>query len=187
MELTLRKANAVQVAINDAIKALPLTTEITINEFEDVETQINVARDRFWENSSTREKLVAALFDIRAKVAQANASSSINDMLTSAAAIEKQIGFNSTMASKGPQVPLPVLVGQIKKNANSKDDGFGYNSRPVNTSIFTEAEIEDFKRNAALLKKVKQQIQDKLLELNIHTKIELETRTVEILEKVGIL
>ena len=47
MEITLRKANALQNAINDAVKALDMSTEVVLNEFEEVKDQIQVARDRF--------------------------------------------------------------------------------------------------------------------------------------------
>lgn len=187
MKLTLRKANAIQAAINEAIKGLDLNTTVTLNEFEGVEDQIQTVRDRFWTHAATRNKLVMSLYEIRAKVAQANAESGINDHLANVAYLEKQISHNTMLAGKGAQTALRVLNGQVKKLSEVKEDGFGYRSSAVNTSIFTEEEVEDFKRNAADFKREKQRVQDELLELNVQTEIQLNEETARFLEKADIL
>ena len=187
MKLTLRKANAVQAAINEMIKNLQLDTSVTLNEFQTVSEQIETARDRFWTHAATRNKLTRALYEIRAKVATANAEAGINDMLANVAYLEKQIGHNTMLAGKGAQTAMAVLNGQVKKNAEVKDDAYSYNRRDVTTSIFTDVEIEDFRRNAADNKREKQKWQDALLELNVQTEIELDEETARFLEKADIL
>ena len=187
MKLTLRKANAIQAAINEAIKGLDLNTSVTLNEFEEVTDQIQSVRDRFWTHAATRNKLVMALYEIRAKVAQANSTSGINDCLANVAYLEKQIGYNTMLAGKGAQTALRVLNGQVKKLSEVKEDGFGYNRRDVVSSIFTEEEIEDFRRTAADFKREKQRVQDELLELNVQTEIQLNEETARFLEKADIL
>jgi hypothetical protein len=187
MKLTLRKANAVQNSINEMLKTLDLDYNVTLNEFEEVKEQIQAKRDRFWTHAATRNKLVMALYEIRAKVAQANADAGINDMLANVAYLEKQISHNNMLAGKGAQTALKVLNGQVRKNAEAKDDGYGYSRRDVVTSIFTEEEIEDFKRSAAGFKREKQKLQDELLELNVQTEIALDEETALFLEKADIL
>ena len=187
MKLTLRKANAIQAAINEAIKGLDLSTSLTLNEFEDVREQIDTVRDRFWKDAATRNKLTMALYEIRASVAQSNASAGINDMLANVAYLEKQISHNSMLASKGAQTALRVLNGQVKKNADAKDEGFGYNRRDVVTSIFTEEEVAEFRKTAAEFKREKHRLQDTLLELNVRTEIELREGTAEFLKAADIL
>jgi hypothetical protein len=187
MKLTLRKANAIQASINEAIKGLDLSTSVTLNEFEGVEDQIQAVRDRFWTHAATRNKLVMALYEIRAKVAQANAESGINDHLANVAYLEKQISHNTMLAGKGAQTALRVLNGQVKKLSEVKEDGYGYSRRDVVTSIFTEEEVEDFRRTTADFKREKQRIQDLLLELNVQTEIQLNEETARFLEKADIL
>ena len=187
MKLTLRKANAIQNAINEMIKGLDLSTSLTLNEFEGVEEQIQTVRDRFWTHAATRNKLTMALYEIRAKVAQANAESGINDHLANVAYLEKQISHNTMLAGKGAQTALRVLNGQVNKLKDVKEDGFGYRHNAVTTSIFTEEEIEDFRRTAADFKREKQRVQDALLELNVQTEITLNGETARLLEKADIL
>jgi hypothetical protein len=186
MKLTLRKANAVQAAINEALKALDLKTRVELNEFEEVEDQIQKSRDRFLENCITRNSLVTALYEIRASVAQANAGAGVNDMLANVALLEKQISFNNTLAREGAQTALRVLNGQVKKNADSKDE-YRYGLREVSTSILTEEEIETFRKNVASFKREKQKLQDRLLELNVQTEIALTETTAEFLKSIDIM
>jgi hypothetical protein len=186
MKLTLRKANAVQASINDAIKALDLSTSVTLNEFEGVAEQIAESRERFWKNAATRNSLVTALYEIREKIAAANAASGINTMLAHVAMFERQLSYNAMLAGKGAQTALRVLNGQIKKVAEAKDE-FGYSRRDIATSIFTEDEVELFRRSAADFKREKQRLQDRLLELNVQTTIELNGETATFLEKADIL
>jgi len=187
MKLTLRKANAVQHSINEMIKSLDLNTTVTLNEFVEVNDQIQAVRDRFWTHAATRNKLMLSLYEIRQKVANANAAAGINDMLAEVAHLEKQIGHNTMLAGKGVQTALVVLNGQLKKQADAKDDAYAYSRRDVTTSIFSEAEVETFRREAAEGKRQKQKLQDELLELNVQTEIELEEGTALFLEKADIL
>jgi len=187
MKLTLRKANAVQAAINEAVKALDLNYTVTLNEFEGVEDQINAVRNRFWAQSDIRAQMLESLYEIRAKVAQANAAAGINDQLALVAYLEKQIGHKTMLASKGVQTTLRVLNGEIKKIASAKDEGYGYSRRDVTTTIFTEAEIETFRKDAANFKRDKQKLQDELLELNVQTEIELLEETATFLKSADIL
>ncbi len=187
MKLTLRKANAVQAAINEAVKGLDLNYTVTLNEFEGVEDQIDAVRNRFWAQSDIRAQMLESLYEIRAKVAQANAAAGINDKLTLVAYLEKQIAHKTMLAGKGAQIALRVLNGQVKKNAESKDESYSYRPNAVTTSIFTEAEIETFRKDAANFKRDKQKLQDELLELNVQTEIELMEKTATFLKSADIL
>ena len=187
MKLTLRKANAVQANINEALKSLQLETQVTLNEFEGVVSQIDAVRERFFANNNARKELVFALYEIRSKVAQANAEAGINDMLTNVAYLEKEISHNNSMAAKGEQTSLKVLNGQVLKNVGSKDDPYGYNRRDAVTSIFTKEEIAEFRKVASDSKRIKQRLQDELLALNIKTEIVLSENTALLLTKETIL
>lgn len=187
MKLTLRKANAVQAAINEQIKGLDLPYSVELNEFEDVRYQIDAVRDRFFSHNATRSNLIGALYEIRRKVSEANAESGINDMLADVAMLEKNINYNTMLAGKGAQTNLRVLNGRLKKQAEEGSDRRMYNFDLVSTSIFTEEEIEGFRRIAAGFKRNKQNLQDTLLELNVQTEIELDEETARFLERADIL
>ena len=186
MNITLRKANAVQISINEMIKGLSFDTSVRINEFEDHNEQINAVRDVFNTHRATRTKLVGALYEIRKAVAVANAENSINDMLAEVAMLEKEIQFANTFATQQPRLSDAVITGKIAKIKEAKEDRF-YGRDDVTTTIFTKEEVEEYKRTVADLKRQKQKLQDVLLELNVQTEITLDDETATFLERADIL
>jgi hypothetical protein len=186
MKITLRKANTVQAAINEALKALELRTTVVLNEFEKAESQIAVVRDKFNENLETRNRLVTALYEIRRAVANTNANAGINDLLAEVAQIEKQLAFYNGLVRSGAQLSDSVINGRLERVRNAKEERF-YGRDEITTSIFTEPEVDSFKRSVAEFKRQKQKLQDRLLELNVQTEIELSENVVNSLNSVDIL
>ena len=185
MNITLRKANAVQNSINEMIKGLSFDTSVRINEFEDHNEQINAVRDVFNTHIVTRNKLVGALYEIRKAVATANAEAGINNMLAEVAMLEKEIQFANTFATQQARLSDAVIVGKIDKIKAAKEEY--YRRDDVTTTIFTKAEVEEYKRTVADLKRQKQKLQDVLLELNVQTEITLDEETANFLERADIL
>jgi hypothetical protein len=188
MNITLRKANAVQLSINEMIKGLTFGTSVQLNEYEDATAQIVAVRDVFETHRATRTKLVGALYEIRKAVAVANADAGINDMLAEVAMLEKEIQFYNTFATKTARLSDAVIAGKIEKIKHTSEESRLYGRYDtVETGVFTKEEIEDFKRTVADLKRQKQKLQDTLLELNVRTEIQLDEETVRFLERADIL
>jgi hypothetical protein len=66
MNITLRKANAVQNSINDTVKSIKINFDLELNEFQDVESAITKANSELVVNDARRQKLIMALYNIRA-------------------------------------------------------------------------------------------------------------------------
>ena len=186
MNITLRKANAIQLSINEMIKGLTFEKSVSINEYENYSKQLDAVRDVFNTHRATRTKLVAALYAIRKAVSAANADAGINDMLADVAMMEKEIQFHNQFATTPARLSDKVIEGKITKIKESTEDRY-YRDQEVNTTIFTQEEVEEFKRTVADLKRQKQKLQDTLLELNVQTEIELDEETVRFLERADIL
>ena len=188
MKITLRKANAVQLSINEMIKGLSFDSSVQLNEFEPATAQIDAVRNTFETHRATRAKLVGALYEIRKAVARANADESINDMLAEVAMLEKEIQFNNIYATKSPRLSDAVIDGKLDKIKNTSEESRLYGRYDtIDTGIFTKEEVEEFKRTVADLKRQKQKLQDTLLELNVQTEIELDEETARFLERADIL
>jgi len=188
MKITLRKANAVQLSINEMIKGLSFDSSVQLNEFEPATAQIDAVRNTFETHRATRAKLVGALYEIRKAVAGANADAGINDMLAEVAQLEKEIQFYNTYATKNARLSDAVIAGKMEKIKNTSEESRMYGrSDTVDTGIFTKAEVEEYKRTVAELKRQKQKLQDTLLELNIQTEIQLDEETARFLERADIL
>jgi hypothetical protein len=187
MKVTLRKANALQAAITEAVAALDITTDVTINEFERPTAKIEEAKNKFTTHMATRSKLMGVLYEIRRSVARANAEAGINDHLADVAMIEKDIALYTRLSKLRPALENDVIVGKLGKIKGRSEDQFYGREDVVQTSIFTEAEVEEFKTTLAALKKQKVSLQDSLLELNVQTEIEVSEESEKLLARAGII
>jgi hypothetical protein len=190
MNISLRKANALQNSINDTVKGLQFETSVKINEFQEAEQEIKKAASSLCENLTRRDALVEALYEIRKSVSGANTDVSIDTRLADVAHLEKQIQFYNGLASKTVRESEKVVAGRLDKIRNDKSESrrsiYGYNDT-VDTSVLTREDLDGFRRKVATAKKQKQKLQDEILELNVQTTIKLSDKTEAILQAEGLL
>jgi len=188
MKINLRQAHAIQTQIRDELRRLDLATSVTLNEFENTKSQIDSARDDFKGALKTHEKLSDILLEIRKKVARANADEDISDLLAEAAALDSQIGLYRDLAEARPQQSLEVLEGRLEKRRNAQEDSlYRSMSGDIFTGIFTQEEIDHYRRELAHLKRTKQSVQEMILAANIDTEIELDADEEKLLARIGII
>ena len=191
MEITLRKANAVQNSINEAIRGIKITTNIELNEFQNVEAELKKANDLLIANDSRRQKLLLSLYNIRGLVGTANAASGIDLALAKAAFIDKRIGQLQEFADSQAITDLTVIIGKLEKIRNDKSENsrrsiYGH-SDTVSTSVVGQGQIDEAKNEIKNLKKQKQKLNDEVLELNIKTNSPLSDDVVATLTAEGLL
>ena len=191
MNITLRKANAVQHSITEAIKNIKIDLTVEINEFQSVEDVITKANSTLVENDGRRQKLTMALYNIRALVGTANAASGIDTALAKAAFIDKRIGQLEELAKATEITALDVIKGKLDKIRNDKSEStrsriYGY-SDTVTTGVLGLEQIAQAKAEVLSLKKQKQKINDEVLELNIKTEIPLTEDVVAVLQAEALI
>jgi len=190
MNITLRKANAIQNSINDTVKNIRVDLTVELNEFQDIEAALTKANNTLIENDGRRQKLTMALYNIRALVGTANAASGIDTALAKAAFIDKRIAQLEQLASASEMTELEVIKGKLDKIKNDKSESrrslYGYNDT-VTTFVLSKEQIAQAKAEVLNLKKQKQKINDEVLELNIKTEIPLSDDTVALLQAEGLL
>ena len=183
MKLTLRKANALQNAIQDHTKTIEVSTSFSLNEFQDPAKELACARDGVVANDARRNSLTKALYGIRAKVGRANTESGVADLLAQAAYIDKRLGHLKGLTEGKAIEDLSVVEGKLKKirEGEAKSRIYGYGDT-VDTGVLTAEQVEGYKAEMRNLKKEKQSINDQVLELNVRTEIELDADTVALLQ-----
>jgi hypothetical protein len=191
MNITLRKASAIQNSINDAVKSIKVELTVELNEFVNVETALAKANGDMVANDGRRQRLTMALYNIRALVGTANAQSGIDTNLAKAAFIDKRIGQLEELAKATEITELDVIKGKLDKIKNDKGETsrrsiYGY-SDTVSTSVMSKAQIDQAKAEILNLKKQKQKLNDEILELNIKTEIPLSDEVVASLQAEGLL
>jgi uncharacterized protein YdcH (DUF465 family) len=191
MNITLRKANAVQNSINETVKNIRVELTVEINEFQNVEDTLSKANNELIANDGRRQNLIMALYNIRALVGTANAASGIDTALAKAAFIDKRIGQLEQLANAAEITSLEVIKGKLEKIRNDKSETarsriYGY-SDTVSTSVLSKEQIAQAKTEILNLKKQKQKLNDEILELNIKTEIPLSDDVVATLTAEGLL
>ena len=189
MNITLRKANAIQNSIQETVKGIKIETTLSINEFQDPATELQKANTQLFENDTRRQKLLLALYNIRGLVGQANAASGIDVNLAKAAFIDKRIGQLEVLANSDVMTDLAVIAGKLKKISEDKGDRrsiYGFNDA-VTTSVLSQEQIDQIKAEIKNLRKQKQKLNDDVLELNIKTEIPLSDDVVATLTAEGLI
>lgn len=188
MKVTLRKANALQQSILDTIKSNHLNNMVSFNEFENVAEKFDKANKDYFTAFETNNDLNVSLYTIRKLIGKANANQ-INDLLSDVALLEKTIQLHQQVANSAPATAINIVEGKLDKIKNNTDSTSRIYGRAdeVSTTVCTENNISTAKLNVSTFKKEKQKLQDKILELNIKTEIELPDTVVETLTKAGIL
>lgn len=191
MNITLRKANAVQNSINDTVKNIRVDLTVEINEFQTVEDTLSKVNNELIANDGRRQNLTMALYNIRALVGTANAASGIDTALAKAAFIDKRIGQLEELARATEMTSLEVIKGKLEKIRNDKGENsrrslYGY-SDSVSTGVIAKDQIDQAKTEVLGLKKQKQKLNDEILELNIKTNIPLSDDVVATLQTEHLL
>jgi len=192
MNITLRKASALQNRINETIADIRMNPYVTLNEFQDPSTMLLNAKTTLFENDTRRQRLLLTMYTIRSLVAAANSASGVDLKLATAAYIDKRIVQLNELAVLQPQEPLSVIEGQLAKlkaqdTTKNQRSMYGYDDGGVKTSVIENEQIKRFKQEILNLKKQKQGINDEVLALNIKTEIPLSEESVGILTEEGLL
>jgi hypothetical protein len=192
MKITLRKASALQTAIQEAVKNIDVTVKVELNEFERPDVALATANIKLISADQRRIALTKALYVVRAQVGTANAECGINERLAKAAYVDKRIGqLTALVGAEALQDNMAVIEGKLEKlkapeTANSRRSIYGY-SDTVGTGVLSQAQVDTFKAEQLTLKKDKQKLNDEVLELNVRTDIVLSDETVSTLQAEGLV
>lgn len=191
MQINLRKANAVQSEIKKALSAVRLETSVTVTEFTDnVEATINKGATDLDAALVQKRRLIGALFEIRTAVGRANAGASIGDTLAAVEQIDQEMAVVSAMTTVKARTGLNEINARIEKakaNTSERMSLYGDRLSAVETTVVDQTKIDAAKAEVKQMKRAKQALQDKLLQLNVNTLIELSEATTATLKDEGIL
>ena len=77
-KVTLRKAGAMQAAIQAAMNGIQINADITVTPYEDAVAKINKANADVMAADARRSDLLMALYSLRSQVGEANVRSGIS-------------------------------------------------------------------------------------------------------------
>lgn len=183
MNISLRRASALQNSIQECLRGIALEATVRLNEFQDAESVIGQRQSQLAQNLAQRQALVETLYQIRAQVSDANQAAGINQRLTNMARIERLVQDHQALANAAVRLPSAVISGQLNKirEARPEHRGYGYDGT-VETTVLREEDIQAHRRQLQELRRERQRIQDEILELNVRTEIALSPVALETLK-----
>jgi hypothetical protein len=186
MKISLRKANALQTTIQEAINE-PFVGNVMISKYDNVDTVYNTASKVLEDTIEKKFCLIDVLYSIRKKVGEASASCGVAELLTNLANNEKTAAFAKQLAA----TPYPTIVkeqiSKILTDLAEQKDSYGRIKDALNMSLLSKETIDSYKSTVNVLRRQKQTISDKLLNLNVSTEIELDENEITVLKKYDIL
>jgi hypothetical protein len=191
MEINLRKANAIQAEIRKAISGVKLDANVAVTEFTaNISEALVDATIAYQRGVERKVALTKALYNIRNSVANVNATVGINTLLGNVEALDKEMAIHSDVASQAVAKPLAEVVARVEKlktNPTNESRIYGDRFNTVETSVVTPSNIDTAKLRVKELKRQRQALQDKLLNLNVNTLITITGEDQTLLTEEGIL
>jgi hypothetical protein len=187
MNISLRRAAALQNAIQDATRSIKIEPAIQVNEFVNSHQTIIDANAALVAGDSRRVALAIAYYNIRSLVGAANVSCGINMKLATAAFVDKRIAQLEELIGVGAR-NIEVVSRRLDKIRETPATNRLYSHETeVTTSVLTEDQIAAFRSELSGLRKQKVALNDEILELNIKTEIPLGENTVDTLRSEGLI
>lgn len=177
MKLTLRKANALQLLINEQISNTSIQTQVSVGKYDDPVKAVIHAGEIFLASLTKTRSLLAVLYAIREKVAEVGHAAGVSLILSEIAHIDKLTGVLKPLASLSAFAPTEEVLleahADLKKEQGSATS---YSRRDAfTTGAIPQGWLPTYVQELSALRKRKQSMSDKLLELNIHHEIELDS------------
>lgn len=190
MEINLRKANAIQAEIRRAIMAVEAQDTISVSEYTaDIAAEVATAEVAYINAMLRKEALTVALYNIRKSVASANATAGVGQILGDIEKIDSIIKLlETTVAVRSRMVSVDEIGKRIEKIRNAPAEQLRYGDRDtVATGVVSDANKAAVKQRIKGMRKARQELQDKLLSINVNTLISVSSDDAKVLGEEGIL
>lgn len=185
MEITLRKAAAMQQELqnqfNDEMTKIVTCVELT--EFKEPKSVLDSTRQESLDRIAECERLVNAIYELRDLIGKENASSGVSEILAKIAQTNKLIALYDDVVSNKTREDMEVIEGKLNKIARSEETMY---ASKVVSHVMLEDDMLMLRKRIKELKKIKSQLSDRLLEINVSTKIKVSSTTEQVLQDTGL-
>lgn len=187
MEITLRKASSVQQELQTQLNILQnrVDARVELTEFKDPEEVLEDRRADVLSVIDECEGVANAIYEIRDAVGKENAASGVSEILAKIAQANRIISVYRNFTSLEPREDIVIIKGKLDKISKSDDSYPSYSNKVVSNSLY-ESDIIALEERVKELKKIKSQLSDRLLEINVSAKIKLSNSTAEVVRKAGL-
>jgi hypothetical protein len=176
--VNLRKANAIQEELTSTISDRSDSPDTTLNVMvhDDWQNRLNDMKNQYLDYVGKNQNLLLLRQQLRKLISKKNQEVGVNDLLAEIKTCELQIQFlNMTVTRLRVREMDSVIQKKIDRKLQEiqkSERGYGFDP-DYEVSIWTQEDVSMLKNWIKEQKRFKQKLQDKLLELNVSTVIEL--------------
>ena len=192
MKVTLRKASALQAAVSNLIDEVRPVPCVSIEDENTVTEEVAEANEQFVGDVRRLRAMIDVKYSMRTKIAHANFTSGVSDLLTqerSQSALMGELEYVASRVDNRYYTNEQINAKFEKHEKKAALSGSSYMSRgiTVTTDLITKEEVEDLRKEVLALKRARQDTNDKVLELNVSTYIVLSDDEVKLLSDEGLI
>lgn len=193
MKLSLRTARKLETKIGTYVDENPLNlmSKVRVNTDLKVATaSLDEARKEFLQNEEDMTKLLQVKYILRQKIADENAKSEVDSLITQKVSKEQQVSRLKKLIIapiRETEEAVSDMLTLGKTNFSKGEVRYGESSVHTNLSFLTKEDLERFKKQKNDLSKEIEHIEEKVTELNHTQKVDLSEDHLKLLQKHSLL
>lgn len=194
MKVNLRKAAAIQKAINTAIMAAEgeMKTSVAVSVYAEApDREVETAQAKFNDGYQTVTRLTEILYGIRSRVGRADAESGKNDLLTQEALASVLATRAAKYAKAEPAVSsreLNAEIEAVRTQQTSRDASiYGRREHSIATNVLPSDRIKALATEAVEAKRRKTELADRIMQINVSAEIEIPDSDYSFLRTAGVV
>lgn len=186
MEISLRQAHALQLEVKQEIDKLVINPVISLSPLEsNTSEQISNHLEQTMSDMDLKTRLVNSYYSIRKLVSDANTKNKVSEILVDIETYTDLIKYYKLLEN-GENIKSEEYINKYFEHQLSNKDPYGrLTSIAVNT--LNKEVIEKYSSEIKKLQKEIKSLKDKLLHLNVATKVVLDQSTISTLTEVGLV
>jgi len=192
MQVTLRKASALSEAARDLAKSLTANNTVTLSVYqsETVSESIESQNTNFQAEMSNAQDLLLTSFGLRKNIADANVKAGVNDILTDIAYLNAYENILSRFKNSNPsnvEVAQRQFVVMRDRLAQPIQSAYGRHETEIRVDALSQEVVENIKQQLLNISKKRNELNEKLLGINLTTKIDLSSEAVTVLTRNNLI
>jgi prefoldin subunit 5 len=189
MKINLRTAASIQQALRAEIAEIDLTSqfETVISIYDNVYEKVTEASDAVEQNIQRAEVLITALYEIRQKVSEANATCGVDKLLNNIALLEARAKLYSGAAAAEGRESLDAVSQFFDDTKEGVKTGTAIGRHRQCVAVMTQNQLDELNATHRQIKRDVQSCKDKLLALNLTTEVEISGETAQLLVDAGLV
>ena len=192
MKITLRKASALQVAVSNLIDDTYARPVFSVDDESLLAEEVPQAREEYETNLRRLRSLIEVKYSLRKAIGDMNLSAGVTSLLTQEREIAELMCELESIVDRvnGRCFTVEQIQAKFDKhNQRVALAGSSYMGRSisVDTDLISKEEVDELRKEILSLKRQRQTVNDRVLEINVSTYVTLTDAEETILMDEGLI